>query len=132
MSSAPSFSSATSTDNVSKPPAQSNVERTPNVYINGLPPNFPEEQLLAMTREFGAVQSVRTFTRHVADRPSGYGFVLYAPCTSAAIDTMLTSIAGTTLSMPLSAALRLCASTATCTRPSLRYTSPSLRLRDHR
>jgi hypothetical protein len=52
------------------------TERTPNVYINGLPPNFPEEQLLAIAREFGNVQSVRTFTRHVADRPSGYGFVL--------------------------------------------------------
>ena len=44
--------------------------KTPNVYINGLPPNFPEEQLLAMTREFGEVISVRTFTRHVSDRPS--------------------------------------------------------------
>ncbi|THH20041.1 hypothetical protein EW146_g1221 [Bondarzewia mesenterica] len=42
--------------------------RTPNVYINGLPPNFPEEQLYAMTREFGGVISVRTFTRHVSDR----------------------------------------------------------------
>jgi RNA recognition motif-containing protein len=51
--------------------------RTPNVYVNGLPPNFPEEQLLAIAREFGPVQSVRTFTRHVADRPSGYGFILY-------------------------------------------------------
>ncbi|EMD34808.1 hypothetical protein CERSUDRAFT_116992 [Gelatoporia subvermispora B] len=51
--------------------------RTPNVYINGLPPNFAEEQLLAMTREFGEVISVRTFTRHVSDRPSGYGFVLF-------------------------------------------------------
>ncbi|KAI0073655.1 hypothetical protein K474DRAFT_174486 [Panus rudis PR-1116 ss-1] len=51
--------------------------RTPNVYINGLPPNFPEEQLLAMTSEFGEVISVRTFTRHVSDKPSGYGFVLF-------------------------------------------------------
>ncbi|KAH8097017.1 hypothetical protein BXZ70DRAFT_1009343 [Cristinia sonorae] len=51
--------------------------KTPNVYINGLPPNFPEDQLLAMTREFGEVVSVRTFTRHVSDRPSGYGFVLF-------------------------------------------------------
>jgi hypothetical protein len=117
---------------MSKPPTQSNVERTPNVYINGLPPNFPEEQLLAMTREFGAVQSVRTFTRHVADRPSGYGFVLYAPCTSTAIDTMLTCMAGMTLSMPLSAASRLFASTATCTRPFPRCLSPSRRFRDCR
>ncbi|KAI9508240.1 hypothetical protein F5148DRAFT_1284260 [Russula earlei] len=51
--------------------------RIPNVYINGLPPNFPEEQLYALTKDFGAVVSVRTFTRHVSDRPSGYGFVLF-------------------------------------------------------
>ena len=44
--------------------------RPPNVYINGLPPNFPEEELLNMTRPFGAVLSVRTFTRHVSDKPS--------------------------------------------------------------
>ncbi|CCL99779.1 uncharacterized protein FIBRA_01801 [Fibroporia radiculosa] len=44
--------------------------RTPNVYINGLPPNFPEEDLLEMTRKFGEVESVRTFTRHVCDKPS--------------------------------------------------------------
>lgn len=44
--------------------------RVPNVYINGLPPNFPEEQLYAITKEFGGVISVRTFTRHVSDRPS--------------------------------------------------------------
>ena len=42
----------------------------PNVYINGLPPNFPEEDLLAMTSTFGPVLSVRTFTRHVSDKPS--------------------------------------------------------------
>ncbi|KAL4242750.1 hypothetical protein ABKN59_011666 [Abortiporus biennis] len=50
---------------------------TPNVYINGLPPNFPEESLYAMTSPFGEVISVRTFTRHVSDKPSGYGFVLF-------------------------------------------------------
>jgi RNA recognition motif. (a.k.a. RRM, RBD, or RNP domain) len=44
--------------------------RIPNVYINGLPPNFPEEQLYALTKDFGGVVSVRTFTRHVSDRPS--------------------------------------------------------------
>ncbi|OSX63333.1 hypothetical protein POSPLADRAFT_1045686 [Postia placenta MAD-698-R-SB12] len=43
---------------------------TPNVYINGLPPNFPEADLYKMTCDFGAVVSVRTFTRHVCDRPS--------------------------------------------------------------
>jgi hypothetical protein len=42
----------------------------PNVYINGLPPNFPEEQLYNMTKEFGAITSVRTFTRHVSERPT--------------------------------------------------------------
>ncbi len=42
----------------------------PNVYINGLPPNFPEDQLYALTKDFGGVVSVRTFTRHVSDRPS--------------------------------------------------------------
>jgi hypothetical protein len=50
--------------------------RTPNVYINGLPPHFPEDQLLAMATPFGEVRSVRTFTRHVRDSESGYGFVL--------------------------------------------------------
>ena len=45
-------------------------ERTPNVYINGLPRNFPEDHLYAMTKDFGEVISVRTFTRHVSDKPS--------------------------------------------------------------
>ncbi|KAG6843838.1 hypothetical protein H0H87_012669 [Tephrocybe sp. NHM501043] len=52
--------------------------RTPNVYINGLPPHFPEDQLLALASPFGDVLSVRTFTRHVRDSESGYGFVLFA------------------------------------------------------
>ncbi|TCD65452.1 hypothetical protein EIP91_002665 [Steccherinum ochraceum] len=67
-------------DGCESQPSQSPTDefKTPNVYINGLPPNFPEEQLLAMTQEFGDVVSVRTFTRHVSDRPSGYGFVLFA------------------------------------------------------
>jgi len=50
--------------------------RTPNVYINGLPPHFPEDELYALTAPFGEVKSVRTFTRHVRDSESGYGFVL--------------------------------------------------------
>lgn len=50
--------------------------KTPNVYINGLPPHFPEEQLHALASPFGEVKSVRTFTRHVRDSESGYGFVL--------------------------------------------------------
>ncbi|KAM6492239.1 hypothetical protein JOM56_011963 [Amanita muscaria] len=51
--------------------------KTPNVYINGLPPHFPEEQLYALAAPFGPVRSVRTFTRHVKDSESGYGFVLF-------------------------------------------------------
>ena len=52
------------------------IVKTPNVYINGLHPHFPDESLLEMTREFGNVLSVRTFTRCVGDKMSGYGFVL--------------------------------------------------------
>lgn len=44
--------------------------RTPNVYINGLPPNYPESSLYTLTCAFGAVRSVRTFTRHVGGRAS--------------------------------------------------------------
>ncbi|KAI0746955.1 hypothetical protein C8Q80DRAFT_1178525 [Daedaleopsis nitida] len=58
-------------------PSPAPDSRPPNIYINGLPPNFPEEELLNMTRPFGTVLSVRTFTRHVSDKPSGYGFVLF-------------------------------------------------------
>lgn len=50
--------------------------KTPNVYINGLPPHFPEDQLFALASPFGEIRSVRTFTRHVRDSESGYGFVL--------------------------------------------------------
>jgi hypothetical protein len=32
--------------------------------------------LYALTAPFGEVKSVRTFTRHVRDSESGYGFVL--------------------------------------------------------
>ena len=52
------------------PSAQQDSSIPPNVYINGLPPNFPEEQLYNMTKEFGPVLSVRTFTRHVSERPT--------------------------------------------------------------
>ncbi|KDQ60415.1 hypothetical protein JAAARDRAFT_67957 [Jaapia argillacea MUCL 33604] len=61
----------------SSPATASSSLKTPNVYINGLPPNFPEEQLYHMTKDFGVVVSVRTFTRHVSERPTGYGFVLF-------------------------------------------------------
>ncbi|KAF4616707.1 hypothetical protein D9613_008372 [Agrocybe pediades] len=52
-------------------------QKTPNVYINGLPPHFPEDQLFALASPFGEIRSVRTFTRHVRDSESGYGFVLF-------------------------------------------------------
>jgi RNA recognition motif-containing protein len=54
-----------------------NSNKTPNVYINGLPPHFPEEQLYALAAPYGPIRSVRTFTRHVKESESGYGFVLY-------------------------------------------------------
>lgn len=47
------------------------------MYINGLPPNFPEDQLFALAAPYGTVRSVRSFTRHVGDAETGYGFVLY-------------------------------------------------------
>ena len=50
--------------------------KIPNVYINGLPPHFPEDELFNLCNEFGPIRSVRTFTRHVRDSESGYGFVL--------------------------------------------------------
>nr|GAT51866.1 predicted protein [Mycena chlorophos] len=53
------------------------AEKTPNVYINGLPPNFPEDQLFQLAVPFGTVRSVRSFTRHVGDTETGYGFVLF-------------------------------------------------------
>lgn len=62
---------------VQKPAQDSNgALGTPNVYINGLPPHFSDESLYAMTRDFGHVLSVRTFTRCVGEKMSGYGFVL--------------------------------------------------------
>lgn len=63
-------SAAASMSEAQRSPAPTDEFKTCNVYINGLPPNFPEDQLLAMTQEFGEVVSVRTFTRHVSDRPS--------------------------------------------------------------
>ncbi|KJA21531.1 hypothetical protein HYPSUDRAFT_724379 [Hypholoma sublateritium FD-334 SS-4] len=54
------------------------AHKTPNVYINGLPPHFREDQLHDLTAPFGEIRSVRTFTRHVRDSESGYGFVLFA------------------------------------------------------
>ncbi|KAJ7100912.1 hypothetical protein B0H15DRAFT_927485 [Mycena belliarum] len=51
--------------------------KTPNVYINGLPAHFREDQLLSITAQFGNVLSVRCFTRFTTRTPSGYGFVLF-------------------------------------------------------
>ncbi|KAF7293482.1 hypothetical protein MIND_01125900 [Mycena indigotica] len=52
------------------------VEKAPNVYINGFPPDFPEDQLIQLAVPFGTVQSVRSFTRHVGSTVTGYVFVL--------------------------------------------------------
>jgi hypothetical protein len=51
-------------------------EKSANVYINGLPPHFPEDQLFELAAPFGEIRSVRSFTRHVGEKESGYGFVL--------------------------------------------------------
>ncbi|KAJ4482599.1 hypothetical protein J3R30DRAFT_3369576 [Lentinula aciculospora] len=51
--------------------------KSPNVYINGLPPHYPEDQLFELTSPFGEIRSVRSFTRHVGEKESGYGFVLF-------------------------------------------------------
>ncbi|KAH7924940.1 hypothetical protein BV22DRAFT_1129446 [Leucogyrophana mollusca] len=74
-----------SPDSLSQPlPGSSRSSQpTPNVYINGLPPHFPEQELFALARPFGEVKSVRSFTRHVSDKPTGYGFVLYGDVESA-------------------------------------------------
>ncbi|KAJ7115133.1 hypothetical protein C8R43DRAFT_902815, partial [Mycena crocata] len=64
-------------------PAPAEPEKTPNVYINGLPPNFPEDQLFNLASPFGEVRSVRSFTRHVGDAETGYGFVLFESISSA-------------------------------------------------
>ncbi|KAH6908732.1 hypothetical protein BKA70DRAFT_1278587 [Coprinopsis sp. MPI-PUGE-AT-0042] len=63
--------------------SEADSSKTPNVYINGLPPHFPEDQLYALAAPFGEVKSVRTFTRHVRDSESGYGFVLFETVDSA-------------------------------------------------
>ncbi|KAJ7151982.1 hypothetical protein C8R46DRAFT_1303338 [Mycena filopes] len=66
-----------------QPPPKPDPTHTPNVYINGLPPNFPEDQLFELAAPFGAVRSVRSFTRHVGDAETGYGFVLFETIASA-------------------------------------------------
>jgi hypothetical protein len=90
LSSLPSLTASDSTVSIGstqsayqQPEDSSLGARTPNVYINGLPPHFPEDQLFALTAPFGPVKSVRSFTRHVGDRASGYGFVLFEDIDSA-------------------------------------------------
>ncbi|GJE86426.1 hypothetical protein PsYK624_025060 [Phanerochaete sordida] len=93
VSPSPSFSSAGFSPDLGSQCSSSSLSsqasgdaglRTPNVYINGLPPNFPEDKLLEMTSQYGEVLSVRTFTRHVSEKPSGYGFVLFSSVEAAA------------------------------------------------
>ncbi|KAJ3906676.1 hypothetical protein F5879DRAFT_773257, partial [Lentinula edodes] len=57
--------------------AADDQQKSPNVYINGLPSHFPEEQLFELAAPFGEIRSVRSFTRHVGEKESGYGFVLF-------------------------------------------------------
>ena len=71
----PSLSSLTLAESMDDHNDDSHL-KTPNIYINGLPPNFPDESLYLMCRDFGQVLSVRTFTRCVGEKMSGYGFVL--------------------------------------------------------
>ncbi|KAG5643042.1 hypothetical protein DXG03_001654 [Asterophora parasitica] len=74
----PSAPVSSNADIHSTSPASTSTEfKTANVYINGLPPHFPEERLFALASPFGPVRSVRTFTRHVRESESGYGFVLF-------------------------------------------------------
>ncbi|KIJ42437.1 hypothetical protein M422DRAFT_254533 [Sphaerobolus stellatus SS14] len=54
------------------------VNRTTNVYINGLLPHFKAEQLYTLASQCGTVLSCRTFTCQLSDdHPSGHGFVLF-------------------------------------------------------
>ncbi|KAG6331810.1 hypothetical protein ID866_7278 [Astraeus odoratus] len=78
---APDKAEDTSTN--TEPAQHTSAQHTPNVYINGLPPHFSEQDLFALTRPFGEVKSVRTFTRHVSEKPTGYGFVLFDDISSA-------------------------------------------------
>ncbi|KAJ7773950.1 hypothetical protein B0H16DRAFT_1408698 [Mycena metata] len=86
LSTAPTLNPVTTTT-APAPPSDAGADqsqtKTPNVYINGLPPNFPEDQLFALAAPFGEVRSVRSFTRHVGDAETGYGFVLFESISSA-------------------------------------------------
>ncbi|KAI6142728.1 hypothetical protein BKA82DRAFT_1000195 [Pisolithus tinctorius] len=81
---AENISSAGSTSPTNTDPEKSiSTQRTPNIYINGLPPHYSEQDLFALTQPFGEIKSVRTFTRHVSEKPTGYGFVLFNDIKSA-------------------------------------------------
>jgi hypothetical protein len=74
---APTANSPRSDQRATAPSSQASTEvrgisshKTPNVYINGLPPYFPEAQLYELTSPYGEVKSVRTFTRRVGERCS--------------------------------------------------------------
>ncbi|KIM22814.1 hypothetical protein M408DRAFT_277883 [Serendipita vermifera MAFF 305830] len=62
---------------IPKPDPLENPLNTTNVYINGLPLRWTDDDLYRLTRGFGAVKSVKLFTRHLEDKPSAYGFVLF-------------------------------------------------------
>ncbi|KAG8834780.1 hypothetical protein FRC17_007097 [Serendipita sp. 399] len=62
---------------IPKPDPLENPLNTTNVYINGLPLRWTDDDLYRLTRGFGAVKSVKMFTRHLEDKPSAYGFVLF-------------------------------------------------------
>ncbi|KAG7091352.1 hypothetical protein E1B28_010394 [Marasmius oreades] len=51
--------------------------KSPNVYINGLPPHSPKDQLFELAALFGEIRSVRGFTRRIGEKESGYAFVLF-------------------------------------------------------
>jgi len=106
-------------------------QKTPNVYINGLPPHFPEDQLFALASPFGEIRSVRTFTRHVRDNESGYGFVLSVhSLLSISVFYLIVRIySGLRRSRLPRGVLYPCGVTEICTRPSQRSISFRWRLK---
>ncbi|CAG7851500.1 SubName: Full=Uncharacterized protein {ECO:0000313/EMBL:CCA70109.1} [Serendipita indica DSM 11827] len=77
LDSAACTSTAQSACPIPKPDPLENPLKTTNVYINGLPLRWTDDDLYRLTRGFGAVKSVKMFTRHLEDKPSAYGFVLF-------------------------------------------------------
>lgn len=70
------FSSRNGNEKVDVTTTGPGAEQIPNVYINGLPARFPEAALFDLCCEYGPIKQLRTFTRHIGDTESGYGFVL--------------------------------------------------------